>query len=92
MAAVEAQAAGVPCVLSTGVPELAVIAPQHVVRLPLDAGIDVWAEAVKRAVHDGADRSEGAVAARRSGYDISGASEWLSAYYGELLEDKTRGV
>ncbi|TNU89972.1 glycosyltransferase family 1 protein [Eggerthella lenta] len=92
MAAVEAQAAGVPCVLSTGVPELAVIAPQHVVRLPLDAGSGVWADAVEQAICDGAGRSEGAVAARSNGYDISGTSGWLGAYYGELLEDKARGA
>lgn len=92
MAAVEAQAAGVPCVLSTGVPESAVIAPQYVVRLPLDAGVGVWAEAVKRAVHDGAGRAEGAAAARRSGYDISDTSEWLGSYYGKLLGNRAKGA
>lgn len=92
MAAVEAQAAGVPCVLSTGVPELAVIAPQFTVRLPLDAGSGVWADAVERAVRDGAGRSEGADAARRSGYDISDTSRWLDAYYAEVLEKTAGGV
>ena len=38
MSVMEAQAAGVPCVLSTGVPELAVAVPFAVERLPLEAG------------------------------------------------------
>ncbi|MFQ7669146.1 MAG: glycosyltransferase [Eggerthella lenta] len=92
MAAVEAQAAGVPCVLSTGVPELAVIAPQFTVRLPLDAGSGVWTDAVERAVRAGAGRSEGADAARRSGYDIFDTSRWLGAYYAEVLEKAAGGV
>lgn len=89
MAAVEAQAAGVPCVLSTGVPELAVIAPSFVERLPLDVGADIWADAVERAVSGGSGRSEGADAARRSGFDVFETAHWLEAYYLTLAEGRT---
>ena len=71
---------------------MAVIAPQFTVRLPLDAGSGVWTDAVERAVRAGAGRSEGADAARRSGYDIFDTSRWLGAYYAEVLEKAAGGV
>lgn len=92
MAAVEAQAAGVPCVLSTGVPELAVIAPDSVVRLPLDSGVSAWADAVEESLKGGSGRSQGAIAARLEGYDIFKTSQWLSSYYRELLENVSVGA
>ncbi len=84
MAAVEAQAAGVPCVLSTGVPELAVVAPMAVERLSLDAGREAWADAVLRALASNGDRAEGAACARESGFDITDTARWLAAYYCSL--------
>lgn len=46
LAAVEAQAAGMPCVFSDAVPEEAVVVPRLVKRLPLAAGAERWLEAV----------------------------------------------
>ena len=66
MSVMEAQAAGVPCVLSTGVPELAVAVPFAVERLPLEAGAGAWADAVERALSKRFDRAEAAAAVRLS--------------------------
>ncbi|CAK7051976.1 MAG: Putative glycosyltransferase EpsF [Paraeggerthella hongkongensis] len=85
MAAVEAQAAGVPCVLSTGVPELAVAAPFAVERLPLEAGSKAWADAVERALSREFDRVEGASAVRAAGFDIRNTADWLMSYYMGLV-------
>ena len=71
MSVMEAQAAGVPCVLSTGVPELAVAVPFAVERLPLEAGAGAWADAVERAL---------------SGFDIRDTAAWLESYYLDLAE------
>ncbi|MEG0419188.1 glycosyltransferase [Gordonibacter sp.] len=87
MAAVEAQAAGVPCVLSTGVPELAVVHPASVERLSLDRGCAAWADAVDHALESLVDRAAGAVAARLSGYDIAQTADWLAAYYRNLVAE-----
>lgn len=44
LAAVEAQAAGLPCILSNGVPPSAVIVRENVVRLDLSLGPEMWAQ------------------------------------------------
>ena len=85
MAVMEAQAAGVPCVLSTGVPELAVVAPFAVERLPLEAGSKAWADAVERALSCEFDRAEGASAVRAAGFDIRNTADWLVSYYMGLV-------
>ncbi len=82
MAVVEAQAAGLPCVVSTGVPRLACIAP-HVVQLALSDGAQAWAlhtegllrEASRRPRHDGVD------AVRAAGFDIADVAAELARFY-----------
>ena len=86
MSVMEAQAAGVPCVLSTGVPELAVAVPFAVERLPLEAGAGAWADAVERALSKRFDRAEAAAAVRLSGFDIRDTAAWLESYYLDLAE------
>lgn len=81
MAAVEAQTAGVPCVLSTGVPELAIVSPDTIAHLPLDAGAQTWADEAVRLMSGPVDRAAGARAARSSGYDIAETVVWLEQYY-----------
>lgn len=48
MSVVEAQAANLPCIVSTGVPTEAIVAPQLVTRLRLDEGPQAWAEVIQR--------------------------------------------
>jgi glycosyltransferase involved in cell wall biosynthesis len=46
LALIEAQAAGLPCFVSTDVPEEATVVPALVSRIPLAAGADVWAATI----------------------------------------------
>ena len=46
LALVEAQAAGLPCLVADHLPEEAIVVPELVRRLPLDAPIEAWATAV----------------------------------------------
>lgn len=50
IAALEAQAAGVPCVVSDRLPQEIVVAPDWVKRMPLDAGACAWAHALLELV------------------------------------------
>lgn len=45
IAAIEAQVAGLPCVLSSGVPDEAIVVPELVFRLPKNAPAQQWSEA-----------------------------------------------
>ena len=56
---IEAQAAGLPCVLSDTVSDEADVASESIARLPLDAPVERWADAVLRAgdVSGGARRN-----------------------------------
>lgn len=48
LVAVEAQAANLPAIVSTAVPQEAVVIPELVTRLDLAAGADAWAQAIIR--------------------------------------------
>ena len=92
MAAVEAQAAGVPCVLSEGVPAEAVLeggaygdAAPGVALLSPKAAPQLWADtllrAAQRSASTGIDRALGAQAARDAGFDIRDTARWLQEFY-----------
>lgn len=68
LAVVEAQAAGVPCVISDVVPEEAIVAGHLVRQLPLSDGPRAWAEAIVRARGDAPTRAD-----RRPPSDVA---EW----------------
>jgi glycosyltransferase involved in cell wall biosynthesis len=46
LAVTEAQAAGLPCVLSDGIPPESILVPQLILQITADAGPDKWAAAV----------------------------------------------
>jgi glycosyltransferase involved in cell wall biosynthesis len=50
MAVVEAQAAGLPCVIATTIPEEIDVVPELIHRLPLSAPAEVWAERILDAM------------------------------------------
>lgn len=80
-ATIEAQASGLPCLLSTGVPELAVISPTTK-RLELGLGAKAWAEAAVEAFRAPSCHRESAVGyARTAGFDIKDSAAWLSDFY-----------
>ncbi|MBM3187143.1 MAG: glycosyltransferase family 1 protein [Chloroflexi bacterium] len=74
VAAVEAQAAGLPCVLSSAITAEAAIVPGAVDLLPLEAGAAAWAERITRRLGEPRiPRSEALAALRAGGFDVDSA-------------------
>lgn len=82
MAVIEAQASGVPAIISTGVPELAMVS-DRVWRIPLDEGVDAWAKICFEKLSSGAqgDRSDACAQVRAAGFDIGDTACRLGAFY-----------
>ena len=83
MATIEAQAAGVPCLFSTGVPQSA-LASGFARRLDLEAGEEAWAAAALEQAALDRPRVEGASDVARAGYDIRKTAQWLADLYVRL--------
>ena len=76
--AVEAQAAGLPVVCSEHVPLEAAVTPLFL-RVPLEEGPAVWAEALLAAA--GTERRAGAEQVRRGGFDIGNVARQVESAY-----------
>jgi hypothetical protein len=82
---VEAQTAGLPCCISTGVPREAAITDLVQFR-SLEDSPEAWAECViERACIPRRDMS-GEI--RAAGYDISETSKWLETFYTKVVTDR----
>lgn len=80
-AAIEAQASGARCLLSTGVPKLARINNSTIFE-PLDSGKDEWASiAVDLYAHPHFNRECAVTDACTSGFDIKKSADWISCLY-----------
>ncbi len=88
---VETQATGLPCVISSGVPEAAVLG-DSVRRMPLSDGSDAWAAAAFRLMDEACDRSVGVDTVRGAGFDVATSADWLTGFYRELAERTARFV
>lgn len=76
---VEAQASGLPCVISEHIPREAVYG-SNVATVPLDEGAEAWAEALLAC--RGAQRSEaGPADTRNAGFDIAEVASSLQEFY-----------
>lgn len=75
---VEAQAAGLPCLISDKVP-IECRKTELVTQIPLDASPEVWAEAVLTAAKT--PRANTLEQIRRSGFDIQANAQWLADFY-----------
>lgn len=82
MSAIEAQACGVPAILSSAVPEEAIIRASTKV-LELSAGASAWADEIMKA--QPTDRAP----YRGEAYDIRVQARKLTAYYGGLADAQT---
>ena len=85
-AMLEAQAAGLPCVVSEQTPAEAVVLPERVERIALSGGTELWAEALARALEQ--PRWNGRDACRRlrqGGFDVAKSFEMLTKAYEEGL-------
>lgn len=83
MALIEAQASGMPVVFSEGVPRETGLSGRAI-RLPLEAGAEVWAQAVINVLCKGEDRAQGADIAANAGFDVSRTAAWLTGFYESL--------
>ena len=75
---VEAQAAGLGCIVSDGVPKEGV-KTDFVKFVPLSAGAEVWAEEILK--NRGAFRPDTRDQMIRAGYDIEANARWLENFY-----------
>ena len=80
-ATIEAQASGLPCLLSTGVPQLAKIS-QTTEFADLSEGTGAWAQKALSLYRSGRpDRSSAYLDALSAGFDIQESADWLSDLY-----------
>lgn len=86
VASIEAQASGLPCILSTGVPSHA-NASQLCERIPLDDGAERWAEKMAELYRSSqcAGRSDRVDEVRACGFDIVDSVRILISVYRDLL-------
>lgn len=91
VATIEAQASGVQCLISDGVPERAFIS-DDVVRLPLSAGAAGWASEMLRLYGESRkrERSDRAEAARARGFDVAQTAQRLCRFYDRLRVEGRR--
>lgn len=78
---VEAQAAGLPCFVSSNVTK-DVNVSELVLNLPINQGTEVWVEAIEKSVIERKNVMSSIVSA---GFDITSSSAWLTKFYSELL-------
>lgn len=85
-AVLEAQAAGLPCVVSEQTPAEAVVLPELVERVPLGRGAAAWADALARALERPRwDRRDACRRLRKQGFDVAASFGALTKAYEELL-------
>ena len=83
LAIIEAQAAGVPVVISDGVPAEAVIVPGLVAAQPLASGPSGWSAAILRALARGPDDAAASrTAVAVGGYDVDTVARRMEAVWG----------
>lgn len=81
IAVVEAQACGLPCLVSTGVPTLTRIG-DNIVYSNLSDGAAYWAKtAVKMYASGVSDRTSSYKGAVAAGFDIKASADWMEKFY-----------
>lgn len=86
MVLVEAQAAGLPCLISDAIPGDCDIEGGSVERKGLGAGAQAWAERINGMLAAGRDRAAGAGAVRDAGFDASETAERLTDFFQGALK------
>lgn len=82
---VEAQASGLPCVISESIPVDCDLRGSSITRLSLDASVTEWAAMVARASGE-TIRINGVDIVKRSGFDAREMAGWLESFYLERAE------
>lgn len=75
---VEAQAAGLPCLISEQIPDACMLT-ELVQKLPLQAGAEKWAQAALQSREN--ERADMTACMVKCGFDIGSNAAWLQEYY-----------
>jgi glycosyltransferase involved in cell wall biosynthesis len=88
LAVVEAQAAGLPCIVSSAITDEVAILPEQVVQLPITMGAEKWAAATIEAIHRGRFKAQSSTEAmQRTDFTIEhGMSSLLAIYSTGMAE------
>lgn len=90
MVVLEAQAAGLPTIVSQHIPDEAIVVPDIVNRIPLENTTE-WVNVIRSHYHSvGASRMNTIRPLQRSGYDIHDASNRLLNWYQQSLNHSRR--
>lgn len=81
---IEAQASGLPCVISTGVPD-EVLVGTNALRLDLSAGAHVWCEELEKLFAQTKDRCLNLKLVKDAGYDVAVSALELVSWYQSWL-------
>lgn len=84
LSVVEAQASGLPVLMSTGVPSAAALV-DGAVRKPLSEGAQSWASACVDMLDSAGFRHDRVDEVRKYGFDIEDSARWLEAFYRETV-------
>lgn len=87
---IEAQTAGLPCLVSTEVSKESDIDPQLIHRMRLDQPISEWAKMI--GVLSNSERKAGDRMISKNGYDIDVTSHWLCDYYISTTNKQETGL
>ena len=82
---VEAQCAGLPCVVSTGVPQVADMGAGLLQRRDLSDGVEAWGNNILGCM--GKQRKDCSNDVREKGFDVSATAKWLENFYLRIGND-----
>lgn len=83
LATIEAQAAGLPCIVSDRIPREAFIT-DLIKSLPLNQNVGVWAQAILE-IKNGFKRKDTSNEIYKAGYDVERNTRWLERFYVECV-------
>lgn len=81
MVLVEAQASGLPCLISNTIPRDCDIEGSNIEREELQDGAEKWALRIEDALLREHNRSEGAIAVKAAGFDSKNMAAWIQDFF-----------
>lgn len=89
LALLEAQCAGLPCLISDRIPGEAILSERYIA-LPIDRGVDEWMASISNLLsNDNILRNRSANASSYEKYDIHRVAKRLTSYYCDAFSDLT---